>query len=61
LRTTAEHDRIIALPKPLVLQVDFVLKFIEKDESYKRHFFKRIDNPVWFDVLKKKGVCQSKV
>jgi len=47
-------DAVISKKTPSKEEQDYILSLI-KEEKYARYFFKKLDNPFWFKVLKAKG------
>jgi len=51
-----EHiDIIIKKDQPTKQEVEFVLRLIKQDPAYENYFFRKVFNPIWFNVLKEEG------
>lgn len=51
-------DQILAESRPTKRQCQLIFTLIQ-DESYENYFFKKVESPVWFRILLRKGLFHS--
>lgn len=56
LENTKLIDIILKTDNPTTQQILFIFGTIDSHESYKTYFYRNVSKPVWFNILKGKGI-----